>query len=59
MRDELEKIQQKVTEAAFDYKLGCLNDEFARLNGGIEKLKQDLFDSVSHYERYDFEENIQ
>ncbi len=56
MCDKLAKIQQKVTEAAFDYKLGCLDDEFAALNSGVEKLKQALFDMVSYYEEYDFEE---
>lgn len=56
MCDKLAKIQQKVTEAAFDYKLGCLDDEFAALNGGVEKLKQDLFDMVSYYEECDFED---
>ena len=56
MENELAKIQQKITEAAFDYKLGCLDNKFAALNGGVERLKQALFDMVSYYEEYDFEE---
>jgi hypothetical protein len=47
-----EQLADRVAEAASDYKLGTLMPEFAELNGGIEKLREYLFQCVTDWENH-------
>jgi hypothetical protein len=49
--DQLQKLEA-VAEAASDLKLAHGDAEFARLNGGIDKLQRDLNAKVSEWESF-------
>lgn len=44
------KLLEAIAEAASDLKLGKHDQDFAELNGGIEKLERALFDKTSSWE---------
>jgi hypothetical protein len=48
--DELAKAADEVAIAASDYALGCRDDEFSTLNGGLHKLRAILFLKVAKWE---------
>ena len=47
---EYQKALEAVAEAASDYRLATASREFAKLNGGTQKLKDTLFEKVSAWE---------
>lgn len=45
-----ESIQQRITDAASDYKMGLENQGFADEYGGVDKLREELFTLVTEWE---------
>jgi len=43
-------IEERIAEAASDYKMGIENDGFASECGGADKLRSDLFALVEEWE---------
>lgn len=43
-------IETRIAEAASDYKMGLANEGFAVENGGVDKLRADLFALVEAWE---------
>lgn len=46
----MKSIAEQVAEAASDYKMALRNDGFAAEYGGVEVLRQILFDLVEQWE---------
>ena len=43
-------IETRIAEAASDYKMALANEGFAAENGGVDKLRNDLFALVAEWE---------
>lgn len=43
-------IETRIVEAASDYKMGLANEGFAAENGGVDKLRDELFALVDEWE---------
>ena len=55
-------IEERIAEAASDYKMGIENDGFACEYGGVDKLRADLFALVEEWEGeidYDDKQHLQ
>lgn len=46
----MKTLEQRIVEAASDYKMGVAIDGFAEENGGLAALRNELFDLVAEWE---------